>query len=471
MQTTGTILVFDLGTTNFKLTLFDRDGRLRETTRRSLSTADRTDGTAVLDTDDFERLVTTGVHELQLRDPAGFGEIQAVTFASQANSFVLLDDEDRPLTPLILWSDRRGVEFLARARELFAASPERHSTGVPAIGYEFMLTKLLWLGRHTPEVRARTSRLCLISDYLTLLLTGKHVTEAGVAALTGLEHIERCEWLSGLAAAFDVSPNWLGTIVRAGTCLGAISPAAAAHWSLPPRCTFVVGCLDQYAGAIGAGNLEPGRVSETTGTVLATVRCVSRPVAEAPAGVFQGPGFSPNLYFQMIFGDTSAALLERLHQQHRLAFDDLVDEAARVPPGADGLRLKHDATNATLEERFDGLAVRHTSAHRTRCILEAVAVALREQVRTLCGVHLPNEIRSLGGAARSRLWLQIKADVLGVGVCPMDCPEPTSLGAAILAEAALQEIDPRQVAASWVRPGRALTPDPGVHEAYRRLAF
>lgn len=74
---------------------------------------------------------------------------------------------------------------------------------------------------------------------------------------------------------------------------------------------MVVGCLDQYAGAIGCGNVRPGCMSETTGTVLATVRCASAFRADLQeAGVFQGPGLAEDIIYQMVFGDVSANLLE-----------------------------------------------------------------------------------------------------------------------------------------------------------------
>src|SRR5690606_18991807 len=68
-----------------------------------------------------------------------------------------------------------------------------------------------------------------------------------------------------------------------------------------------------------------------------------------------------------------------------------------------------------------------------RAILEGVAFALREQLHVLCNGARPELIRCSGGGAQSALWLQIKADVLGMTTTAMACPEPTSLGAALLA--------------------------------------
>jgi xylulokinase len=124
----------------------------------------------------------------------------------------------------------------------------------------------------------------------------------------------------------------------------------------------------------------------------------------------------------------------------------------------------------TLREGlFEGRTARHTQGHAVRSILEAVAVALREQVRAVCRETDPTEVRSAGGAARSDLWLQIKADMLGVPFRATLCPEPTSLGAAILAEAALSGAGVPEIARHWVRLGDLYRPDPNIHNRYQTL--
>ena len=89
--------------------------------------------------------------------------------------------------------------------------------------------------------------------------------------------------------------------------------------------------------------------------------------------------------------------------------------------------------------------------------------------RAVGGGALPTEVRSAGGAARSPLWLQIKADVLGVPFRATQCPEPTSLGAAILAEAALTGVSVPEVARQWIRLGEPYLPNPDNHRRYEAM--
>lgn len=466
------ILTLDLGTTYFKFVLFNRDGELLDVVRIAPPISNRQAGYMELATTAFTDMIAEGIAQLHRQHPTEMHQVDTVTFATQTNSFLLLDAADGPLTPIILWPDGRAAEFEETLQQHAAALPKfTTTTGIPGLTFEFMLAKLLWLRHYQPRTWQQMRKLCLISDYLGLLLTGCHATEAGAAGLTGLVDVRRCQWWPEMLAHLRFDPSILPQVVRAGTDLGVIRPAAADRFGLPHTCRFVVGCLDQYAGAIGVGNIAPGGISETTGTVLATVYCTDCWNDDPGPAVFQGPAFAEGLYYQMAFGDVSANCLEwyRKSLPEMPNTEDLIALAATVAAGADGLRLPLARVRITLAEAFRGLTAKHSRGQITRCILEAVAAALREQVRALCRDRSPVEIRSAGGAARSDLWLQIKADLLGVPVTATQCPEPTSLGAAVFAEAALSGASVSQIAGQWIHLGTPHLPDPQRCRRYREL--
>jgi len=428
-----------------------------------------------LDVGVFQDTIAKGIGKLAGRSGGGLAEVEAITFATQTNSFVLLDSSDRPLTPIVLWPDRRAADLEQEVRQRCDLPDFIATTGIPQVNCQFMLAKLLWIRRHCPGIWTQTARLSLISDYLTLLLTGRRVTERGAAGLTGLLDIHRRQWWLETLVRFEIREQWLPEVVRAGTDLGPIDSSAARQFGLPKTCRFVVGCLDQYAGAIGAGNVEPGTTSETTGTVLATVRCADRFATNFGPAVFQGPAFCEGLYWRMVFGDVSANYLHWYRNQlpDRPDFDRLTAMAGQIEPGAGGLKLRTDvfSSDAQLVSVLEGMTPRHTHGHAVRCIMEAVAWALGDQLTALSRGTLPAEIRSTGGAARSDVWLQIKADVLGVAVTATECPEPTSLGAAILAEAAISQTDVRRVARQWVSLKSPHLPDAQRHQLYQTLRY
>ncbi len=476
------ILVCDLGTSYFKLAMVDPSGQLAGLCRIRPPVRQPEPGWMELDARAFVEVLADGVAQLEAEVPGSVSAVTAVTFATQTNSFVLLDEGGRPLTPIVLWPDERAAAFEQEYRGRCLLPAAALTTGIPAVTRQYMAAKLLWLQRESPHTWEKTAKICLISDYLTLVLTGRHVTEAGAAGLTGLLDVHRCRWSAELLASLGIRPDCMPTPVRAGTELGPLDRCEGfggptGRLRLSPSCRFVVGCLDQYAGAIGAGNTSAGCVSETTGTVLASVRCADRFDSSVRPGTFQGPAFADGLYYRMAFGEIAANYLEWYRQQlpQAIDFERLAEMADRMEPGAGGLRLKSGVAltanreTLKLEDVFEGLRADHTEGHMVRCIMEAVAFALGEQIRALCGDDLPTEIRSAGGGARSAVWLQIKADVLGVPVAATECAEPTCLGAAILAEAACEGKSVGEVAQDWVRVKSPHLPRLEHHRRYQAM--
>lgn len=464
------ILVIDLGTTYFKASIFDAAGEMKVLARTGTPYSSNTDGRREIDLRDFHDSIAGLVHELDVQCPGILAQVSAVTFASQTNSFVLLGARDAPLTPIIVWNDQRanGDAFDAALSTL---SGLHYTTGVPALTHEFMVAKLLWCRNHIPDTVKNTKKLCLISDYFTLWLTGKHVTEAGAAALTGLVDIHSNQWWAEAIRHFQIDPEWLAEVARAGTGLGAILPERAELLGLPKDCRLIVGCLDQYAGAIGVGNVLPGGLAETTGTVLATVKCTDRIQDDAGPDIFQGPAFAPATYYQMVFGNTSANWLEdyRNTLPDKPSFSQLDKEAAEVPPGAEGFYLPPNTDPAVREAILAERARTHRRGHAVRGILESVSFALADQVALQCPEGTPAQIACAGGAARSRLWLQIKADVLNTTMVAGQSAEPASLGAAILAMHAVSGEPIPMLTEQWVKTDYTVSPDESRHRTYAAL--
>jgi len=465
-----TILSIDLGTTYFKAALFDREMKLLGLARRPTPVLYPQEGWREITPEDFKKTINDLMVELRETCPDGWRSMAAITFSTQTNSFLLLDSQDRPLTPIILWNDERAAGDPPSPETLLPDA--RKITGVAMPSHLMMTVKLAWLRQRQPALFAPARRLCLISDYLTLWLTGAYVTEAGASGITGLLDIQRMRWWWDACAAAKIPLVWLPSVMRAGTDLGPVRAEIAEAWGLPRTCRFVVGCLDQYAGAIGAGNCQPGEVSETTGTVLTTMRCSTRLLPPSEE-IFQGPSFQPGWYWQMALDNYGASSLENF----RNALPDLPDfsildaEAEQTPPGADGLRLIRPIgadKETDPRDSFSGLTPNHTRAHMARCIMETIAYALDRQIQQLCGADRPNLLRCCGGAARSRTWLQIKADILNIPCAPPVSPEPACFGAALLAASGLGWGEHME---RYIRPAQRIIPRPEVHRVYQALGM
>ncbi len=455
----GTILCLDIGTTFFKAVLMDRSGGCRAQARLVAPIAHPAPARWELPAGTFAEAVDAVIERLFAACPEARDSVAAVTFASQANSVMLRDDADMPLGPFVLWPDQRAAGQRGVDQGLRALEAHRARTGVPALDPHFMAAKLLALKTTQPDILARGRRVCQLADDLAWRWSGRRVLDAGIAGLTGLYDVPAGRWIPEACEAVGISPEVLPEVCPAGTVLGPLCSDVARAWGVPADTRVVLGTLDQYAGAVGVGNMHPGGISETTGTVLAVVHGRDR-WEPAPKGYVQGPGAFPGRYYAMAFGAQGGNLLEWYRRglpdaPSCAALDAL---AAAVAPGAGGLRLRPEALSGPVAAGFvggDGLADR---GRAVRCILETVADALAGHLRALDVRTLPREIRCAGGGARSDLWLQIKADRLGVPMTAMAGDEPTSLGAALLAARALGWGTLEALADQWVRPRKTLRP-------------
>ena len=238
-------------------------------------------------------------------------------------------------------------------------------------------------------------------------------------------------------------------------------------------------------GRRGAGNVGPGIVTETTGTVLALIATTPALLEDSTAVV--GQHAVPELSYAMSFANTAAVVLKWFRDlcEPGADYDKFLAGVETVPPGCDGLTLlPHFAGvnmppfNPHVRGAFIGLTVGHSRMHLARAIMEACANLLQECLEPLSRHGIPmTRVRSLGGAAHSDLWLQMKADLLGVPVERPACAEAAALGAAMLAAAGVgQFTGVREAAEAWYRIERVFEPDAGrfavyreVYDRYRRL--
>jgi sugar (pentulose or hexulose) kinase len=158
---------------------------------------------------------------------------------------------------------------------------------------------------------------------------------------------------------------------------------------------------------------------------------------------------------------------------------ELLSEAATAPPGAGGLLFlpylageRWPLHDPTTRGAFVGLTLRHRRAHLVRAVLEAAAFALRHVAAPAVAAGLPfTELRVTGGTAASRLWNQVKADVLGVEVAVPIVAEASVAGAAILAAVGAGVVaDERAGIDALVGVARRLAPDPAARRVYDVMA-
>lgn len=471
-------LTFDIGTTSLKTALVSEDGHLVAVHVEEYALSTPRPDWAEVAAETYWHAAKAGVEAVFAASSADRSRLSAIGFSSQGQSFLPLDASGRPLRHVIVWLDNRS-QGIADEWERDWLTRERYQqlSGYPAIPGGMTIFKLAWLARYEPGAH-RAWKFLLLPDYLIWRLTGETVTDYNQAQMSGMYDVRARDWDHRLLAAAGVTPTQLCTVVSPGTVAGCLTASAAEELGLPEGVPVCVGCNDQLAGAVGAGNVAPGVVTETTGTALAAV--VTIPELWDEVNFYVGVHAVPGLAYAMPYASTSAIVLKWLRD---LAAPDTDYEAflagtETVPPGCEGLTMIPHFTgsgtptyNPQVRGAFAGLTLHHEPRHLARAIMEACACLLRECLEPVLARGLDlSAVRSLGGAARSDLWLQMKADVLGRPVERPACSDAASLGAAMLAAVGTGQFTSLpEAAAAWYRPAHRFEPTPAGREAYARV--
>jgi xylulokinase len=150
-------------------------------------------------------------------------------------------------------------------------------------------------------------------------------------------------------------------------------------------------------------------------------------------------------------------------------YDELVEAASGIPPGAEGLvflpYLSGERTphlDPQARGVLVGLTSRHGVPHMTRAVMEGVVYSLRDSLEIMRGLDVPIEqVRATGGGARSPLWCQLQADVYGVPIHRTTADEGPAHGAALLSGVAAGVYRDVAEACATVRLREEVTePDP-----------
>jgi xylulokinase len=462
----------DLGGTGAKAGLFDVHGRLLGFGQKTYAPEVSSDGHAEIP---IETIYAAALESARTALAAAPGvETVALSISSQGQTYVALDEDDRPLHRAVMWYDSRAADQSARLAVLFDRLPP---TVRPSINTLASVSKAVWWREREPEMMARARRILLLPEYLVYRLTGEAVTDYNTAESTGVFLTGTGDFSVEALKLAGFRRDQFARVARSGQKIGTIKDTAAREWGLTPKCVLVSGTNDQYAGALGAGNCRPGILSETTGTCLAGVTLVERLPNPMPTGLFGGCFPIFGLSFVMAYSKTAGLVLNWFRDNFGcgLSLKELDAEAAAVPAGARGVTMIPHFDGAVsprpdpaVRGAFSGLTLRHGRAELYRSILEALAFSLRENLEHMRAQGIvPATVRSIGGGAKSALWLQIKADVTGLSIEQPEVTESAVLGAAMLAAAGWGSFERLADASARLYQKRAVfTPDPARRAAY-----
>lgn len=474
---TKNLLGIDVSTTGVKALLIDCDGAIVDSFTSPLRLSNPRPLWSEQQPSDWWQAAIYSIQHV-LRETSA-ANIAAIGLTGQMHGLVLLDGEGEVLRPGILWNDQRCAaecdEIRTRAgQQLIRISGNDALTG-------FTAPKILWVRNHEPEVFARARHVLLPKDYLRYKLTHEYAMDKADGSGTLLFDLEKREWSNELLDTLNIPAGWLPETFEGPEITGYVTREAAEATGLRDGTPVVAGGGDQSAQAIGVGAIRPGVLAVTLGTSGVVFATTQSALIESQGRLHAFCHAVPERWHLMGVMLSAAGSLQWYRDilAPNVDFADLVDEASRTAAGSDGLlflpylsgeRTPHP--DPLARGAWVGLTLRHTRAHLTRAVLEGVAFGLKDIFVLMQGAGMReiDQVRISGGGAKSNVWRQILADVLGTEMVTVNTTEGAAYGAALLAGVAAgvwPNID--TACAETIRVGDRILPDATNASRYAEL--
>ncbi len=466
-------LGIDLGSTNIKAALYNLDMQLVD--RRSVPVTYLRTGSAVeFDVLAYCRMLLQLLEELCREN--GVKSITSIAFTGQAETLVVLDGAGKPLMNAISWMDERSGAECAYLAQKFSSRQCEAVTGQQAVLPTWPATKVLWLKNNCPDIFYKAKTYMLLKDYVVYYLTGVALADMSIATFSFWFDIYKKVYWQEMLDTIGITMAQLPKLCEPCSNAGTLLPEHTQMLGLTAAPMVNVGTLDHFAGMIGTGNITPGGITLSTGTVMALAAMCEK---AAPCGIAMHYGFLPNTHVMLPVAESGGVSLEWFHRNCMDMDYDAMNEALSQRQPNELLFLPYlVGTNApefdsSANGVFWGLRQEHDNVDMAAAVMEGVSFVLRKNCEHMAHNGLrPKAIIATGGGAKSPFWCQLHADITGLPVrIPVE-KEAACLGAAMIAAVSSGQLESYAVAAKkCVAFSHIYQPNPTAHseKKYRRF--
>ena len=427
----------DLGSTNIKAALYDENMNLLDRQSRPVRYI-RENGFVEFDAEVYCRELTELLG--QMAKEKGISQVRQIALTGQAESLVVIDKAGKPLMNAISWMDERSTEECKALSAQFDEKTCEAVTGQMAVLPTWPATKILWLKKHRPEVYENAATYMLLKDYVVYCLTGQKAGDMSIATFSFYFDIYKKTYWQEMLHAIGISENQLPPLQEPCTVAGCLLPEIAEKMHLASDVKVNIGTLDHFAGMIGTGNILPGGITLSTGTVMAmATMCDGTP--DKNTGIAMHYGFLPDTHVMLPVAESGGVSLEWLRrtcmgdhgydEMNRVLADRGGNQLLFLPylVGTNAPEFDADATGV-----FWGLRQEHDVFDMARAVMEGVSFVLRKNCDHMAEAGMkPNAIIATGGGAKSPIWCQLQADITGLPVRIPTEKEAACLGITMVA--------------------------------------
>jgi xylulokinase len=498
------VLAFDLGTSGPKVALVTMEGRVVASEFEPNEVLLFPGGGAEQRPADWWTGIVRATRRLLARGVVPTESVAAVCATAQWGGTVAVDARGEALGNAVIWMDTRGARYIRK----MTGGPVRVAGysplallkwlpltgGIPGLAGKDSIAHILFLKEERPEVYGAAACFLEPKDWLNLRLTGRRVATFDSIALhwlTDNRDIHHIDYHPRLLRASGIDRAKLPDLIRATDVVGPLTDAAAAELGLPAGLPVVAGASDTHSAAVGSGAVRDREAHLYVGTSAWMLAHVPRMKTDPFHSMCSLPSALPGRYLLLNEQEAAGNCLTFLRDRMLLADDGLVPAvdragayaafdrlAATARPGSGGVIFtpwlygeRTPIEDAHVRGGFFNLSLTTTRAEIVRSVLEGVAYNARwlmNGVERFLGTKLP-WINLIGGGAKSPLWCQIFADVLGRPIRQVEDPIHANIrGAAFLGAIGLGRLEPERIP-DCVGIERTFEPDPAHRAVYDEL--
>lgn len=487
------LLGLDIGTSGCKAGVFNNQGDLISFAYQEYPLHYPGNGYIELDIDRVKMSLQSVIHSV-CQDKSK-DTIEAIGITSLGDVICAINEGGKAIhNPIVDFDPRGAQECQALINEL-GENWIFETTGIPP-SWTTSICKILWLLEHKPEVRDEVWKFLCFEDLVMLWLGLEPSIDYSLASRTMAFDINKKEWSSEILAYADLTPDNFGKLCPSGELIGEVGNTESNLFGLPSSTPVISGAHDWICASLGAGVLSEEHIAvDVSGTMEGILVACDKPILTTQA---KQAGFStfchaiPDVYMTMGFLSTSGVLLrwyrdnfaylewEEARQTQQDVYDIIIqrslqcDHSMMVIPNFSGSGtpfLDPIQTGSIL-----GLSLESSRHEIVGAILEGLAFELRRNLEYLETLGLQvDEIRVVGGGAKSDQWLQLKANITGRKVISPNEPEASCKGAALLAGVGIGKHTVSEGIENWLREWKVFLPDPIenkiANRKYKRYQF
>ena len=462
----------DIGTSCCKITVLEQNGAISDRFYQDYPVS-RTSSEHEIDASQIWHAVS----EILAKTAEKYKDIAGIGVTSFGETFVLLDENDRVLCNSMIYTDPRGGEECQKLSDNLGRENISRISGLNPHSM-YSIPKLMWVKNNRPEIYAKTSKILLIGDYIVYMLTGKAQIDYSLASRTMAFDINNLEWSKEIMQAADIDAGLFSKPVPIGTNAGIMRKNLAEKFGFTNDIAMVSCSHDQVAAAVGCGVFDEHTAVDGAGSVQCITPVFSRESINGK--LIDGsysivPYIEPGKYVCYAFSFTGGALLKWFTDNLTNGVYPDEDIFMSEPTGI--LALPHFSGAATpymdsgSKGAIIGLMITHTQRDIFYALMEGVCYEMRLNTDCLNNAGIKFErLHAAGGGANSRVWMQMKADILNIPVTALQSTEAGAVGSAMMTGVATGIFgDLRSAAKIFVQEKETYFPRLEMHEKYNEI--